>query len=137
MPGLSCSKICSRLPLISAVWEVRPVIFAPGRFRLLTMPAPIGSPALVKTMGMVVVIRICCHRFSGQLRQAPHLSFGGAIVEDQILAFAIAKLIKPLCHNHRVLTAHESEVSYAVRLSRLLRAQRCNLVCWTSEGGAP
>src|SRR4029077_18673473 len=69
-------------------------------------------------------IRICCRGFSGQLRQAPHLSFGGAIVEDQILAFAIAKLIKPLFHNHRVLTAHESEVSYAVSLSRLLRAQR-------------
>ena len=53
--GASSSKICSRLPLISAVWEVRPVIFAPGRFRLLTMPVPMGSPAFVKTMGMVVV----------------------------------------------------------------------------------
>ena len=47
------------------------------------MPAPIGSPALVKMMGMVVVaglrrlsglraetrydhIRICCHKFGGE-----------------------------------------------------------------------
>src|SRR6478672_5935075 len=99
MLGLSCSKICSRLPLISAVWEVRPVIFAPGRFKLLTMPAPIGSPALVKTMGMVVVAACAALAVSvpkpvtitsgfvetdsaARLRQALQLSFGGAIVED-------------------------------------------------------
>ena len=69
-------------------------------------------------------IRFYCHRFSGQLRQALHLSFGGAIVEHQILAFAVTKLIEPLLHNHHVLTADESEVSDAVRLSGLLRAQR-------------
>ena len=55
MPGMSSSSSCSRLPPISVPWGVMPVTFAPGRFRLLTMPAPIGSPTLTKTIGVVAV----------------------------------------------------------------------------------
>jgi hypothetical protein len=52
------------------------------------------------------------------------LSFGGAEVEDQILAFSVAQLVKPLLYNHGVLISGQGEKSHAVGLCRLLCAQR-------------
>src|SRR6516165_1669346 len=46
------------------------------------------------------------------------------MVEDQILAFGIAKLLKPLLYYNRVQAGQQCEVSHAVGPFRLLRA-RC------------
>ena len=40
---------------ISAVTSVRPVMFAPGRARLFTIPPLTGSPTAPMTMGIVFV----------------------------------------------------------------------------------
>jgi hypothetical protein len=42
-----------------------PVILPPGRLRLVTMPAVIGSAALTKTIGMVAVATFAA--FAGSL----------------------------------------------------------------------
>src|SRR5207245_325759 len=68
-------------------------------------------------------IRIGLDQIGCDLRQAIRLSFGGAEVENQILAFAVAEFSKPLLYNRRVLTGEQSEVSHAIRLCRLLRAR--------------
>ena len=39
----------------SVAGPLRPVTFPPGRARLCTKPRPTGSPATVKTMGIVPV----------------------------------------------------------------------------------
>jgi hypothetical protein len=102
LPGMHSRRISSRLPTTSLASLLTPVTFAPGRFRLATTPAPIGSPTLVKTTGIVVVaafrlrgqrpesgnqhVRACSNQFRGQLRQSLGLSIGGAVIEVQIPA---------------------------------------------------
>ena len=50
----SCSS-ASRFAVTSALNQLIPVKFPPGRLRLVTRPALIGSPALLKTIGTVAV----------------------------------------------------------------------------------
>jgi chemotaxis signal transduction protein len=45
----------TRFAATSAVNEVTPVILPSGRFSLATSPSCTGSPAVVKTMGIVLV----------------------------------------------------------------------------------
>src|SRR5262249_30717612 len=45
-------------------------------------------------------------------------------VENQILSFDIAQLIKPLLYDHRILAGEQGEVSHAVRFCPLLRPRR-------------
>ena len=52
--AISC-KSASRLDPSRAVNTLTPVIFPPGRARLLTRPTFIGSSPVVKTIGTVVV----------------------------------------------------------------------------------
>ena len=68
-------------------------------------------------------VRLGFDEFGGQLRQALQLSISRSEVENQILSFGVAQLIKPLFYDQRVLIAQEDEVSHTVGLRRLLRAR--------------
>jgi hypothetical protein len=65
-----------------------------------------------------------CDEFRGKPGQALLVSVGGAKVEDQIPAFVVAELVEPAFHDHRILIAGKGEISHAVALLSLLRAQR-------------
>ena len=55
LPGTAALRNSSRLTFISSVTSVRPVMFAPGRARLFTIPPLTGSPTAPMTMGIVFV----------------------------------------------------------------------------------
>src|SRR6266446_3582054 len=61
VPGAICSKISNILPMTENSKEENPVMFPPGRARLLTQPVPTGSPPLGNTMGTELVF-IISHR---------------------------------------------------------------------------
>jgi hypothetical protein len=93
-------------------------------------PDPIGSPTEVKTTGIVAVAACGTlavavpkpvtmtsggfNEFGDELGQVLRLSFGGAEVENQILAFRIAEFFKALLEYQRILIANQGEVSDAV-----------------------
>jgi len=54
----------SCFPTSASAMMVDPVMFPPGRARLVTSPAPTGSAAPAKTMGIVLVAR-CAARAGG------------------------------------------------------------------------
>src|SRR6516225_10549455 len=56
-PALGASSVSSStsLGISSVVMLVKPVMLPPGRARLATRPIPTGSPALMKTIGIVEV----------------------------------------------------------------------------------
>jgi hypothetical protein len=51
--GTTSGKSSSRFPAVSAAWSDDPVTLPAGRERLVTRPAPSGSTAIAKTMGVV------------------------------------------------------------------------------------
>jgi hypothetical protein len=69
-------------------------------------------------------IRIGFDQVGRQLGQALLVPFGGAEVEDQILAFGIAQVRKPVLYNHRILIAGQGKIRHPVGLLCLLRARR-------------
>ena len=54
-PGTASFRSSSRLALSSVAGSVIPVMFPPGRARLVTKPVPTASPAATNTIGMVEV----------------------------------------------------------------------------------
>src|SRR5262249_55295464 len=56
-PGTTSRMSSSRLPASSGCWIDRPVTLPPGRANEATRPAPTGSPATAKTIGIVAVAR--------------------------------------------------------------------------------
>src|SRR5437763_589115 len=48
-------SIPNHFPVILASYNIRPVVFPPGRARLATTPAPTGSDTYTKTIGIVRV----------------------------------------------------------------------------------
>jgi len=69
-------------------------------------------------------VRIGFDQVGRQLGQALQVPFGGAEVEDQVLAFGIAQVSKPVPYNHRILIAGQSKISHPVGFLCLLRARR-------------
>jgi len=102
------------------------------------MPDPIGSPTLVNTTRGRRLCRfgrrrpetghdhigMRCDEFRGKSGQARLVSVGGAKVEDQVPAFVVGELVKPVLHDHGILIAGQSQIRHAVALLCLLCAQR-------------
>ncbi len=55
MPGATCFSSSSSLPLRAYSESMNPVALPPGRARLSTKPAPIGSTTCTKTIGTLLV----------------------------------------------------------------------------------
>ena len=123
LPGIHSCRICSRLPTTSLASLLTPVTFPPGRFRLKTTPAPIGSPTLVKTTG-IVVVQLAAFAGSVPTRQSRRpelfeptprpvaaslrLSIGGTQIDAQILALAVAQFTQPLQHRVQILAPEKA-----------------------------
>src|SRR5262249_18278617 len=69
-------------------------------------------------------VRIGFDQVGRQLGQALQVPFGGTEVEDQVLAFGIAQVSKPVPYNHRILIAGQGKISHPVGFLCLLRARR-------------
>jgi hypothetical protein len=82
-----------------------------GRARLATQPSATGSLAVVKTIGIFVFVafaasaagvlvaamtgHLTANQFGGKLRQAFVVVFSPAILDDDVLTFDKAHLVKP------------------------------------------
>src|SRR5437762_13189305 len=92
--------------------KLTPVILPPGRFRLSTRPILIGSPPIVKTIGIVVVVALAATAallaivaMTATLRRTISAASAGSrsacplgrsVLNHYVLAFDIADLAEPL-----------------------------------------
>ena len=135
----------NRLPKISPpASTASPVTFPPGRARLATSPALTGSRPVVMTIGMVVVAFMAAtviglipvtndvhaepDQVCGKRRQPFHLAVGEAVLDDDILANAVAEAPQALFERfnemERLLPGRDRQVSDPVDPPcRLLRTR--------------
>src|SRR6266545_2267720 len=95
--GIAVLRSSRCFPLRPEVRLDSPVAFPPGRARLATSPVPTGSPGTVNTIGTVVVsASAACEEFGGEWGKLLDHPVGIAILDDDILALGVAKVVQPL-----------------------------------------